>query len=282
MEIVLLLLAVVVIAVITVKIWRMIRIYRLRKQALESAFHLSNSLSKFMCDVSEIIRPGVSTADIDKFLGERAVSAGLMPYFQGYGDYPFATTTSINDEVINTLPSNRVLCSGDLFKLQFGLSDGIGYVCQAWTYPVGVVSQSRQRLLENTSHTLSDSIKHIKAGKKVGDIGSAIAASLSKFGLHGSKDFVGYRMSFVPRECPRIACDGPGPDAKSKLKQDMVLQFIVIAHAGKPDVYIDKDMWNVKTEDGSDSVLFSHMLIVKADRAKCLTKPLVRSAPHSA
>jgi hypothetical protein len=105
-----------------------------------------------------------------------------------------------------------------------------------------------------------------------GSIGTLISDSLADFDLRGSADFVGYRMSFVPRERPRIACNGPGPDQKQKLRSGIVVQIVVLAHCGEPRVFIDEDTWNVKTEDGTDSALFSHLIVVRQDGSDVLTR----------
>lgn len=240
-------------------------------QTLAAARALGGHLSAAMRAISEAVHPGLSTATLDSRAATAVVEAGLVPYFQGYGQYPAATTMSLNEEIINTLPSRRELESGDILKAQIGVSDGEGFACQAWTFGVGPVSAARRQLVGAAHSALTRAIEAARPGARVGDVETAIHSSLIDDGLRGSAHYVGYQMGRQPRQRPRICCNGPGPDRETRLRPGMVLQIVVLAHAGSPEAHVADDTWNVKSADGSDSALLSHMVFVDKNGPLVLT-----------
>lgn len=239
---------------------------------------LARVLREIMEAMARQVRPGISTREIDEFLTHRTVAEGLIPYFKGFRGYPATSTVSVNEEVINTLPSPRTLREGDIFKVQYGISDGVSFAFQAWTYPVGHVSAARTRLLTATHKALVHAVSVVRAGTRVAEVSTTIAQALKSASLQPSAHYAGYRIDNVPMELPRIPCDGPGPDGDVVLREGMILAVFVLAHAGSSALQVMPDGWSLVSRDGSDSALFSHMVLVQPDGGLVLTEsPLLRT-----
>ncbi|MBP7868312.1 MAG: M24 family metallopeptidase [Acidobacteria bacterium] len=138
-------------------------------------------------------------------------------------------------------------------------------------FPVGRLRPARTRLLIATHQALVRAVSVVRDGARVAEVSNTIAQALKSASLQPSADFVGYRISTVPRDVPRIPCDDPGPDGHVVLREGMVLAVIVLAHEGSSTLRVTPDGWGVVSLDSSDSALFSHMVLVQSDGGHVLT-----------
>jgi len=220
--------------------------------------------------VRERLRPGITTADIDRWVAEFFQRVGAVSAFKGYHGYPAHVCTSVNDEVVHGIPGPRVLEEGDIIAVDIGaFVDGF---CgdSAWTYPVGQVSELAQKLLRVTEESLMKAIEQAVAGNRLSDIGHAVQSHVEAAGFSVVKSFVGHGIGRSMHEAPQIPNFGR-PGRGPKLKEGMTLAIEPMVNAGGDDVRILEDNWTAVTADGSLSAHFEHTVAVREGQAEILT-----------
>ena len=220
--------------------------------------------------VRERLRPGVTTADIDRWVEEFFRRQGAVSAFKGYQGYPAHTCTSVNDEVVHGIPGPWVLQEGDVIAVDIGaFVDGF---CgdSAWTYPVGEISELAQRLLQVTEESLMKAIEKAVAGNRLSDIGHAVQTHVEAAGFSVVKNFVGHGIGRSMHEAPQIPNFGP-PGRGPRLKEGMTLAIEPMVNVGGDGVRILEDNWTAVTADGSLSAHFEHTVAVREGQAEILT-----------
>jgi len=218
------------------------------------------------------LRAGTTTQDIDAVFAKEIAAAGLKPMFHGYNGYPAHCTTSLNDEVINTIPSpERVLRSGDLLKLQVGIAGRRTFAIRGWTYPIGVTTDADQRLLAVGRAALERAVAVVRENARTGDIGHAIQSTAEAAGYTVNRLFVGNRIGRAAHEDPAIPGYGTTGHGR-RLEANWVLALSAIVHAGAPGSTVAADGWSCVANDGLRSVLFNHMVVVRMDGGEQLTR----------
>jgi methionyl aminopeptidase len=235
------------------------------------ARELGGVLDRIFDSVERALRPGLTTRAIDELVQREISAAGVSSSFLDYHGYPAHVTASIDEEVINTIPSERPLADGDLLKLQVGIRGRTTFAIRGWTYVIGTVDDDEQRLLEVGRAALRDAVAAVRTGARTGDISQAIQVRVEEAGYSINRSFVGYRIGVQPHMDPPIP--GHGQSGRGmRLRRDWVLSLFVIAHAGSPQTVTRDDRWNTVAVDGSPSVLFSQMVIVGDGGAEVVTK----------
>lgn len=218
-----------------------------------------------------LVVPGVTTLELDKAAAKMIKQAKAKPAFLGYQGYPKVLCASVNDEVVHTIPSERILKDGDIIGLDLGVSvDGM-ITDSAITVMVGTVKSDVQRLVEITQLSLDKGIEMIRPGNKIGDISHAIEQTISPFGYGIVHALVGHGVGYSLHEDPRIpnfGQAGSGP----LLKPGMVLAVEPMINLGEPDVLFGDDGWKVTTADGSWSAHFEHTILVTETGYQVLTR----------
>lgn len=220
--------------------------------------------------VRERLRPGVTTADIDRWVEEFLQRQGATPAFRGYHGFPACTCTSVNDEVVHGIPGSRVLHEGDIVAVDIGaFVDGF---CgdMAWTYPVGEISELAQKLLRVTEESLTKAIEQAVAGNRLSDIGHAVQSHVEAAGFSVVKSFVGHGIGRAMHEAPQVPNFGR-PGRGPRLREGMTLAIEPMVNAGGEDVRILEDDWTAVTVDGSLSAHFEHTVAVREGQAEILT-----------
>lgn len=180
--------------------------------------------------------------------------------------------TSVNDEVVYTLPSTRALRDGDLLKLQVGITDGLVHAQQIWTYGFGVLREPDQWLVASALEALRRATGCAVEGRLVREISAAVQGAVESAGLAVDRKFVGHGIGRLPVEPPPVPCFvGGDRDGAVALEADQVLALQVIAFDGDPALRADG--WNVRTVDRSRSAAFGQMVAVGRSRATVLTPP---------
>jgi methionyl aminopeptidase len=232
-----------------------------------------------LTELAAMVKPGVTTADLDQAAERRILAAGAVPAFKGYHGYPATICASINEEVIHGIPSGRrVLNTGDVISIDVGASLDGYYGDSAVTLPVGAVSEEAATLLRVTDEALYKAIERVRPGNRISDIGHAVQKHVEAFGFTVVREFVGHGIGQRMHEEPQIPNYGE-PGRGPRLAEGMVLAIEPMVNAGKAAVKVLADGWTAVTRDGSLSAHFEHTVAVTAGDPWILT---ARSVPVGA
>jgi methionyl aminopeptidase len=228
-------------------------------------------VGEVLTELSAMVVPGVTTADLDEAAERRIRAAGAIPAFKGYHGYPATICASVNEEVIHGIPSGRrVLNEGDVISIDVGASLEGYYGDSAITLPVGQVSEPAAQLLRVTEEALYKAIERVKVGGRVSDIGHAVQHHVEAYGFSVVREFVGHGIGQRMHEEPQVPNYGE-PGRGPRLAEGMVLAIEPMVNAGKPAVKVLADGWTAVTRDGSLSAHFEHTVAVTADGPRILT-----------
>jgi methionyl aminopeptidase len=226
-----------------------------------------------------MVKPGVTTQDLDEFAEAWTVQHKARPAFKGYRGYPGSVCTSINQEVVHGIPSkSRKLKEGDILSMDFGVELDGYYGDAALTVPVGKVSPTREKLLRVTRESLEQAIDKVRPGNRLGDVSAAVQAWVEKNGYSVVREFVGHGIGTKMHEDPQLPNYG-SPGHGPKLQEGMVLAIEPMVNTGGPGVRVLDDDWTAVTADGSDSAHFEHTVAVTADGPWILTRPRDAEGP---
>lgn len=221
--------------------------------------------------VREMVRPGVTTLQIDQAVEEFLLKENAIPAFKGYHGYPATICASVNEVVVHGIPSaDTVLEEGSIVGVDIGaFVDGF---CgdSAWTYPVGEVSESVQSLLKVGEEALYQGIAQAVVGNRLSDVSHAVQQYAESFGFSVVRDFVGHGIGRKMHEEPPIPNFGR-PGRGPRLKAGMTLAIEPMINAGDYEVEVLQDNWTAVTRDRSWSVHFEHTVAVTEDGPQILT-----------
>jgi len=222
--------------------------------------------------LKSLVKPGITTLELDEFTEEFLRKKGAKPAFKGYRDYPATICASINNQVVHGIPSDKVvLKNGDIISIDIGaVIDGF-YGDAAITLPVGDISTEASRLLKITEAALYEGIKMAVAGRRLSDISNAVQSCVEGNGYSVVRDFVGHGIGQSLHEEPQIpnfGRAGQGP----RLKTGMTLAIEPMVNMGRCEIQILGDNWTAVTKDGSLSAHFEHTIVVTDNAPEILTK----------
>ncbi|QBS37011.1 type I methionyl aminopeptidase [Thermaerobacter sp. FW80] len=222
-------------------------------------------------ELASALRPGITTADLDR-LAERLIrEAGAEPAFKGYQGFPASICTSINDEVVHGIPSpRRVIREGDVVSIDVGARYHGYHGDSAATFAVGAVSAEARRLLEVTRRSLEAGIAAARPGHRVGDVGHAVQQVVEAAGFSVVRDYAGHGIGRAMHEDPQVPNYGQ-PGTGLRLRPGLVLAIEPMVNAGGPAVRTDPDGWTVRTVDGSLSAHFEHTVLITEGEPEVLT-----------
>ena len=220
----------------------------------------------------EIIRPGISTKEIDTKINRYIVKCGAEPSFLGYGGFKGSACISINEQVIHGIPSERVILKdGDIVKVDVGARYRGYNGDSARTFPVGKVSDEALRLIQVTKDSFYEAIKYARAGCRLGDVGFAVENFVISNGFTVVRDYVGHGMGAELHEEPEIpnfGTAGRGP----RLYADMTVAIEPMVNAGAAGVRVQKDGWTVVTADGRLSAHYENTVAITGGDPILLTE----------
>ncbi|UCD93559.1 MAG: type I methionyl aminopeptidase [Candidatus Zixiibacteriota bacterium] len=220
--------------------------------------------------IEDKIKPGITTAEIDRVAEEYILSRGAKPAFKGYRGFPASVCVSIDSEVVHGIPGSRVLVEGQIVSVDLGaIVDGF-YGDAAATFPVGEISEEKKKLLEVTRRSLETGIAQVKDGNKLGRVSAAIQSCVEEAGFSVVRDMVGHGIGKKLHEDPQVPHFGPA-DAGPILKKGMVLAIEPMVNSGDYKVVQKPDGWTIMTADGSDSAHFEHSVAVTENGPDILT-----------
>ena len=223
------------------------------------------------------VRPGVSTAELDDVAARETRRLKARPAFKGYqvgsNVFPATLCVSINDEIVHGIPSaKRILRSGDIVGIDFGVCYQ-GYFCDAAaTVAVGEVDEKSLRLMNTTEEALWLGIAQMKVGNRVGDISAAVQEHVEEAGFSIVRDFVGHGIGTKLHELPQLPNFGPRGRGV-RLRAGMVLAIEPMVNAGGPEIRMLAEGWPAVTRDGSRSAHYEHSVAITDQGPVVLTAP---------
>ena len=210
----------------------------------------------------DMIRPGISTKEIDTKIRHFIEKCDAVPSFLGYGGFPGSACISINEQVIHGIPSDKVILhEGDIVKIDVGARYRGYNGDSARTYPVGKVSDEALRLISVTERSFYEAMKFAKAGCRVGDLGFAVESFVISNGFSVVRDYVGHGVGAQLHEEPEIPNFGRAGRG-ARLYAGMTLAVEPMVNAGSPDVRVKNDGWTVVTKDGKLSAHYENSIAV--------------------
>ena len=220
--------------------------------------------------VGEHIRPGVTTAELDRLGEEHITSRGGVPTSKGYRGFPAALCISPNSVVVHGIPGPYALEDADIVDIDIGVTLD-GFVADsAYTFTVGDVSEETERLLEACQAALAAGIAEARVGNRVGDISAAIQQVSEEAGFGVVRSLVGHGVGRSYHEEPQIPNFGR-PGRGPALSEGMTLAIEPMITAGRPDVHVHDDGWTISTRDGSLAAHFEHTVAVTPAGPRILT-----------
>ncbi len=238
---------------------------------IEKMYRAGQVVGQILSEMCEKAAPGMTTGELDRFAESRCKDLGAKPAFKGYHGFPGTVCISVNEEVVHGIPSKkRILKSGDIVGLDFGVIVDGWYGDSARTVGIGSVSEAAQKLMDVTRESLMRGIDACRLGNRLFDIGFAVQNYVEGFGFSVVRDFVGHGIGRSLHEDPQV----PNFGVKGKgipLKEGMVLAIEPMINAGTSKVVVLQDGWTAVTADRSLSAHFEHTVAVTANGPRILT-----------
>lgn len=222
-------------------------------------------VAEILAELRDKVAAGVTTLELDSLAEELTYKKKATPAFKGYQMagriYPRSLCVSVNDEIVHGIPSGRVLKDGDIVGLDFGVIYEGFYGDSAVTVGVGAITEDARRLMQVTEQALYRGIEHLRDGKRLGDLSSAIQQMIEGAGFSVVRSFVGHGIGKRLHEDPPVPNYGEA-ERGIRLKEGMVLAIEPMVNAGSSEVKMKEDGWTAVTGDGSLSAHFEHSVAI--------------------
>jgi methionyl aminopeptidase len=233
---------------------------------------ISNQIvAKTLAEIAKIIAPGVSTAQLDKVAEEFIRDNGAVPGFLGYGGFPGSICTSVNDQVVHGIPSDKVILQdGDIISVDCGAYINGFHGDSAYTFCVGDVKPEIRELLRTTKESLYKGIEQAQEGRRLGDLGYAIQNYCESKGYSVVREMIGHgvgRNLHESPEVPNYGRKGNGP----MLKSGMTIAIEPMINLGSRHLVFEKDGWTTRTLDRKASAHFEHSVAIRKGKADILS-----------
>jgi len=227
-------------------------------------------LAGIMKELEKNVKPGITTEDLNRLAENLILKSGGKCSFKGYEDYPACLCTSINEEIVHSVPSARQLKDGDIISLDLGIFYQGFHTDMAITVPVGKILPETQRLIRVTKKALKRGIKKTRPGNTIGDIGNTIQRYVEGQGFNVVRELCGHGIGKEIHEDPKILDYGKRHSGL-EIKEGMVLCLEPMVTVGDWKLKKSADGFGYQTQDGSLSCHFEHTMVVTKNGAKILT-----------
>lgn len=231
-------------------------------------------VSKTIAETGKHIKEGISTIELDRIAEEFIRDNGAKPAFKGYrredSVFDFTLCVSVNEQVVHGVPNKYVLKNGDVVSVDCGVLKSGFYGDSAYTFAVGEISNEVKQLLKVTKESLYKGIENAIAGKRIGDISSAVEEHVSKFGYSIVRELVGHGIGRSLHEAPEVPNYGKRGSGV-RLEEGLVIAIEPMINLGKKDIKVEKDGWTVSAVDRKPSAHFEHTVAVRKDKVDILT-----------
>ena len=241
-----------------------------QQDRIEGVRAAAQVVARALREVGRAVRPGVTTAELDRIAEAVIRDHKARPAFKGYRGFPASICPSVNEEVVHGIPGPRALEEGDIVGIDVGAELRGWFGDAAWTFAVGEVSAKANRLLRVTREALEKGIRQARAGNRVGDISHAVQSHVEKHGYSVVRDLVGHGIGRKLHEEPSVPNYGPAARGP-KLLAGQVLAIEPMVNAGGYAVTTRPDGWTVVTKDGGWSAHFEHTVAVGPDGPEILS-----------
>ncbi len=233
---------------------------------------------QILCDtlnhIEKYVIPGESVLKLDSIAEDYILSKGGIPAFKGYNGYPSTLCISIDDEVVHGIPQNIFLEEGQIVSIDCGVLKNNYYSDSARTFPVGKISDEKQKLIEGTQRALEIGIEKAIPGNKVFDISDSIQKFVESNGFSVVRELVGHgigKQLHLEPQIPNFSVPKTF-SLDTLLVEGMCLAIEPMVNLGKKDIYTLEDGWTIKTKDGSPSAHFEHSVLITKFQPRILTK----------
>lgn len=218
----------------------------------------------------KLLKPGVTTRQVDRQVEEYIRSAGAIPSFKGYMDYPATACISVNEEVVHGIPGDRTLRDGDIVGFDIGAIWEGYHGDAARTFAIGEVSEEARRLMQVTRESLQRGLDQVKDGNRIGDIGQAIQEHAERHGYGVVRSLVGHGIGQSLHEKPQVPNYGKAGKG-IRLRTGMVLAIEPMLNEGSAEVYTKRDQWTIVTVDGKLSAHYEQTIAITEQGPEILT-----------
>ena len=222
----------------------------------------------------ELVKPGVTTHEIDRAVEHFIRKQGAVPSFLHYNGYPASACISVNDEIIHGIPGPRVLQEGDIVSVDVGAYIGGFHGDCAATFPCGRISPEAQDLIDVTRQSFFEGIKFAKEGYRLFDISAAIQQYVESHGYSIVREYVGHGVGAQMHESPEIPNYGQ-PGRGPRLLRGMTLAIEPMVNAGSAAIQQMSDGWTVKTLDGKWAAHYENSILITDGEPEILTAPAI-------
>lgn len=240
------------------------------KEQIEMMKEAGEILAEVHRNIKEMIKPGVTTMEIDDLVEKILKEKGATAEQKGYHGYEYATCASINDEVCHGFPRNEPLNDGDIVTIDMVVNYNGWLADSAWSYGVGEISEEAENLMEVTKKALYLGIEQAKVGNRLGDIGHAIQSYVESKGYSVVRDFVGHGIGQNMHEDPQVLHYGRAGRGL-RLQEGMTLTIEPMINIGTYKTTMDDNGWTARSLDGSLSAQYEHTLAITEDGPIILT-----------
>jgi methionyl aminopeptidase len=220
--------------------------------------------------LKEVIKPGITTLELDQIAESTIRQYGAIPSFKGYHGFPASICASVNEELVHGFPSSRVLKDGDIISIDIGAQYQGFHGDSAWTYAVGSISADTQRLLDVTEQSLYEGIAKAAPDVRLYTISNAIQTCVENAGFSIVREYVGHGIGSDLHEEPQIPNYGLA-DRGPRLKPGMVLAIEPMVVVGQRHVKTLADNWTVVSVDGTMCAHFEHTVAITPEGYEILT-----------
>jgi methionyl aminopeptidase len=228
-------------------------------------------VSKTLAEVAKVLKPGMTTRELDKLIGDFIRANDAIPSFLNYRGYPFASCISVNDVVVHGFPKDQALKEGDIISVDIGVIKKGWHGDHAYTFAIGDPGAAIMQLIRVTRESLYKGIEKAVAGGRVGDISYAVEEhAAKKYGYGVVRELVGHGLGRHLHEDPQVPNYGRRGTG-AKLREGLVLAIEPMINLGKREVYTENDGWTVRTIDHQPSVHFEHDVCVRKGKADILS-----------
>ena len=239
------------------------------REKMREAGHM---VAEILAKLRSVVRPGITTADLDAIAAAELKQRGARASFLGYHGYPTSVCTSVNDEIVHGIPGKRVLKDGDIISIDFGAIYNGWHGDSAITVPVGEVSSEVKRLLKVTEDALYRGIAAARAGNRVQDIGRAVQSFVEAEGFSVVRQYGGHGVGRSMHEDPQVLNYIEPGYPNPLLRPGMVIAIEPMVTLGEKETQVLLDKWTVVTADGSYAAHFEHTVAITEGDADILTR----------
>lgn len=222
-------------------------------------------------EIAQLIKPGISTLEIDAFVENYLKKHGAAPEQKGYKGYEYATCASVNDEICHGFPNKKPLKNGDIVTIDFVVNLNGALADSAWTHSAGTISKKAQKLIDVTKTAMYKGIEQAVAGNRLGDIGYAIQSYAEGESFSVVRDFTGHGIGKTMHEEPTVLHYGK-PGKGLRLREGMVITIEPMLNEGTWYSKMDDNGWTARTVDGKLSAQYEHTVAIMKDGPLILTE----------